>query len=133
MTRLTTALTAIALSSLTAGTAAGSEEETVTMLLNQALVGMDSKEVNLVQVDVPAGFETPRHLHPGHMFMYVLEGSVEIDVEGQPTVQLAAGEAVYEIPGIPMIGRNLSTTEGARLLIFALGDAGAPIELPAPE
>ena len=56
-----------------------------------------------------------------------------LEVEGQPTVQLAAGEAAYEIPDIPMIGRNLSATEGARLLIFALGDAGAPIEMPAPE
>ena len=133
MTRLTTALTAIALASLTAGTAKASEKETVTMLLNQALAGMDGKEVNMVLVDVPAGFETPRHLHPGHMFMYVLEGAVALEVEGQPTVQLAAGEAAYEIPDIPMIGRNLSATEGARLLIFALGDAGAPIEMPAPE
>ncbi len=48
-------------------------------------------------------------------------------------MQLAAGEAAYEIPAIPMVGRNLSTTEGARLLIFALGDAGAPIEVPASE
>ena len=67
MTRLTTALTAIALASLTAGTAKASEKETVTMLLNQALAGMDGKEVNMVLVDVPAGFETPRHLHPGHL------------------------------------------------------------------
>ena len=132
MTRLT-ALTAIALASLTAGTATASENETVTMLLNQVLEGVEDKEVNIVQVEVPAGFETPRHLHPGHMFMYVLEGTVELDVEGQTTVQLAAGDAAYEIPGIPMIGRNLSTTDGARLLIFALGDVGAPIELPAPE
>ncbi|WP_157966434.1 cupin domain-containing protein [Oceanibium sediminis] len=133
MTRMTTTITAIAMACLTVGAATGSEEETVTMLLNQTLAGMNGKEVNMVQVDVPAGFETERHLHPGHMFMYVLDGAVEIEVEGLPTVQLAAGEAVYEIPGIPMVGRNLSTTEGATLLIFALGDVGAPLELPAPE
>jgi len=133
MTKLKTTLTAIALAALTAGTASADEEEAMTMLLSQPLAGMEGKVVNMVQVDVPPGFETPRHLHPGHVFMYVLEGDVELDVEGQPTIQLSAGQAAYEVPSVPMIGRNLSATEGARVLIFALGDEGAPPELPAPE
>lgn len=133
MTRLATALTAIVLASLTSTTAAASEEEAITMLLNQPLAGLDGKEVSIVQVDVPAGFQTPRHVHPGHLFLFVLDGAVELEVEGQPTVQLVAGQVAYEIPNLPMIGRNLNASEAARLLIFVLGDAGAPIEIPAPE
>ena len=133
MTSLTKTLTAIALAALTGTVPANADEETVTMLLNQPLAGMDGKEVTVLQIDVPGGFETPRHLHPGHMFMYVLEGAVELDVEGQPPAQLAPGQVAYELPNLPMIGRNMSASDPARLLIFAVSDAGAPIEIPAPE
>lgn len=133
MTRLTTTLTAIALASMTGTLPAGADEETVTMLLNQPLAGMEGKEVNVLQIDVPGGFETPRHLHPGHMFMFVLEGAVELEVEGQPPAQLAPGQVAYEVPNLPMIGRNMSASEPAQLLIFAVSDAGAPIQVPAPE
>ena len=104
-----------------------------TLVLNHPLQGWDGKEGNIVVIDAPAGFETPPHIHPGHIFIYVLEGSVELEMAGQPIQTLAAGDAAYELPGNPMVGRNASATEGARLIVFQVGDIGAPMELPAPQ
>lgn len=107
--------------------AGGSSE---SLLLSQPLQGWDGKESNIVLIEAPAGFETPPHIHPGHIFIYVLEGSVELDMDGMPTQTLSAGQAAYELPGLAMIGRNTSATEGARILVFQIGDIGAPLEIP---
>ena len=57
----------------------------------------------------------------------VLEGSIKIEVDGQPDEILVAGDVVYEIPNLNMIANNMSSTEGAKLLIFQVGDIGEPL------
>lgn len=105
-------------------------DESSTPLLKTPLKGMDGMEANIMLVEVPPGFQTERHLHPGHVFLYVLEGAIEVALEGREPLRLAAGDAGYEIPNTPMVGRNLSATEGARFVIMQIGPAGEPLTVP---
>jgi len=109
-------------------------DEEVTPLLKQSLEGMDGMEANVVLFEVEPGFETERHIHPGHLFIYVLEGEIEIDVEGQDEpIRIASGEAAYEPANTPMVGRNASSSEGARFVVFQVGKAGEPLMVAQPE
>jgi len=126
----TTALAAAAVLSI--ATSALGDEAAPAPLLTTALEGTDGLEVNILAIEAGPGFETERHLHPGHVFVYVIEGAVEIDVDGQEPVTINAGEAVYETPNQPMIGRNVSATEGARIVVFQVGKTGEPLEVPQP-
>jgi quercetin dioxygenase-like cupin family protein len=109
-------------------------DEQITPLLKQNLEGMDGTEANVVLFEVEPGFETERHIHPGHLFIYVLEGTIEIDLEGRDEpIRIAAGEAAYEPANTPMVGRNASSTEGARFVVFQVGEAGEPLMVAQPE
>ena len=108
-------------------------DEKITPILIQKLDGLNNLEARIALVEADPGWATERYIHPGHVFVYVLEGSVELDVEGQDTVKLGAGGAAYELPNKPMIGRNASSTEGARLLVFQVGEIGQEMTIPKPE
>lgn len=94
---------------------------------------MDEMEANVVRFEVEPGWETARHIHPGHVFVYVTEGAIEIAVEGLEPQTVSAGEAIYELPDRPMVGRNVSTTEGAKFMVFQVGPVGEPIMVSQPE
>jgi quercetin dioxygenase-like cupin family protein len=130
----TTALAAMAFLSIaaTAPTTALGDEAVTTPLLKAALEGTDGMEANIAVVEAGPGFETERHLHPGHVFVYVIEGAIQIDVEGQEPVTISAGEAAYETPNHPMVGRNVSATEGARFVVFQVVQAGEPLTVAQP-
>ena len=109
-------------------------DEEVTPLLKQSLDGMDGMEANVVLFEVEPGFETERHIHPGHLFIFVLEGAIKIDLEGEDEpIRIAAGKAAYEPANTPMVGRNASSTEGARFVVFQVGEAGEPLMVAQPE
>lgn len=103
---------------------------TETVLIKQALQGVDGKEVDVELTEVPPGFQTPKHIHPGDVFVYVLDGAVEIDLEGGDILRASAGEIIYEPPNRAMVGRNASSSEGARILVFYVIDEGHPTTLP---
>jgi quercetin dioxygenase-like cupin family protein len=105
----------------------------VTPLLKQEIQGMENMEANIALFEVDPGFETERHIHPGHVFVYVLEGTIEVDAEGEDPIQVSAGEAAYELPNLPMVGRNTSSTEGARFVVFQVGEAGKPLMIDQPK
>jgi hypothetical protein len=81
LTAITTAFTLLLAPAFLSSIVLADEE--ATPLLKQSLEGMDGMEANVVLFNVEPGFETERHIHPGHLFIYVLEGEIEIDVEGQ--------------------------------------------------
>ena len=79
----------------------------------------------------PGGFESI-HRHNAHVFVYVLEGTVVMQVRGGRETTLAAGQAFYESPtDIHVIGRNASKTEPAKFIAFFVKDKGVPTHLPA--
>jgi quercetin dioxygenase-like cupin family protein len=94
------------------------------------LQGEDGREANIVEFDVGPDWETERHFHPGHVFVYITEGSIEVDVEGNEPQTYSAGEAFYELPDLPMMARTASTDEGAKFIVFQVGPTGEPIMVP---
>jgi quercetin dioxygenase-like cupin family protein len=105
----------------------------VTPVLKTELSGMDGKEANIALVDVAPGFKTERHIHPGHVFVYVLEGEIVIDIEGADPVTVSAGQAIHELPDMPMVGGNASSTDGARFIMFQVGESGKPLMVAQPQ
>ena len=67
----------------------------------------------------------------GRVLVYVLEGSVEMQMEGGELKTLKPGEAFYENPAqTHRVGRNVSKTEPAKLLVFFIADQDVPLVLP---
>lgn len=102
-------------------------QEVVTPLLETPMAGVADKEVNILHISVSPGFVTARHYHPGQLFIYVLDGAVTIEVDGEAPVKLGPGDVFEEPPGRPMVGKNLSSTHGAKLLVVQIGDKGKPL------
>ncbi len=109
------------------GAAAHEIKPAVTKLLNQPLAGIAGQEANVVLFAVGPGWTIGKHTHPGHIFVYMLEGSIKIEVEGEPTQILSPGDLLYELPGPNMVANNVSSTKGARFLVFQVGDIGEPL------
>jgi quercetin dioxygenase-like cupin family protein len=99
----------------------------VTSLLQTALAGVEGKTVIIKHFDIPPGFVGGKHYHPGPVFVYVLEGEFTIETEEVGRQTFKAGELYQEPVRRPMRGRNLSTTNALKLLVFQVGDEGKPM------
>jgi quercetin dioxygenase-like cupin family protein len=126
MTRILIALCLMA----TAAAAQGPAK--VTPLITQELVGMaDGKEGTLTLVEYPPGGVDTAHRHNAYAFVYVLEGSVVMQVKGGKEMTLGPGQTFSETPGdIHSVARNASATEPARFLAFFVKEKGAPVLMP---
>ena len=104
----------------------------VTPLLTKDLTGIPNKEGTMLTVQyLPGGASLP-HRHDAHVFVYVLEGSVKMQVEGQPAVTLTAGQTFYENPtDVHRVSANASTTQPAKILVFMVKDKDKPATRPA--
>jgi quercetin dioxygenase-like cupin family protein len=98
-----------------------------TSLLQTKLAGVEGKEIIIKRFDIPPGFVGAKHYHPGPVFVYVLEGEFTVETEGKGRQTFKAGELYEEPVHHPMLGRNLSTSENLKLLVFQVGDAGKPM------
>lgn len=115
---------------LAAGSSAAPEPK-VTPLLAKDLKEFPDKEGVLITVEYPPGGADPVHRHNAHGFVYVLEGSIVMQVKGKDPVTLQPGETFYEGPDdIHVVGRNASSSKPARFLVFLVKDKGAPILVP---
>ncbi len=107
---------------------AAAEEVTVAQLLTHEAKDLPGKELTMIAVEYAPGAGDPVHKHHAHGLVYVLEGSVVMQVKGGPAVTLTPGQTFYEGPNdIHVVGRNASTTQKAKFLVFLLKDKGAPI------
>jgi quercetin dioxygenase-like cupin family protein len=83
------------------------------------------------EITIAAGASGSRHRHPGPTFVYVLEGAVEIELEGAPAKVYRAGETFYEDPHqLHISTKNGSKAEPARILVYHLSHKGEPLTLP---
>lgn len=105
---------------------------TVTKLLQTPLVGTPGKEVHIVHISAPAGYVGGRHSHTGPVFVYILEGQLTIQMDGEAPVVLGPGD-VFEEPagGKAMQVINKSATHGVKLIAFQIGDLGKPMMVKA--
>ena len=107
------------------------EEAKVTPLLSKELKESPGKEGLMMVVEYPPGNSDPIHRHNAHGFIYVLEGSVVMQVKGGKQVTLTSGQTFYEGPDdVHVVGRNASSTQPAKLLVFLVKDKGAPVLIP---
>jgi len=116
----------LALASLVVDTVAAQQPK-VTSLLSKELKDIPGREGLMIVVDFPPGGADPIHRHNAHGFIYVLEGSVVMQVKGGKEVTLTAGQTFYEGPDdIHVVGRNASTSKPAKILAFLVKDKDAP-------
>lgn len=101
--------------------AAGLEGVTVTPVMAKDLPDLPGKEGLMITVDYAPGAADPVHRHHAHAFVYVLEGSIVMQVKGGKEVTLTAGQSFYEGPDdVHTVGRNASTTQPAKFLVLLL-------------
>ena len=85
----------------------------------------------MMTVEHAPGGSDPIHRHNAHAFVYVLEGSVVMQVKGGKQVTLTPGQTFYEGPAdVHVVGRNASNTKPAKFLVFLVKDKGAPALVP---
>jgi quercetin dioxygenase-like cupin family protein len=107
---------------------------TVTELMSKDLTELPGKEVLMITVDYPPGSVDPIHRHNARAFVYVLEGSIVMQVKGGKEVTLTPGQTFYEGPDdVHTVGRNASSTKPAKFVVFFIKDKGAPVLVPEPE
>ena len=106
----------------------------VTPLTSKDLPEFPGKEVLMITVEYPPGSTDPIHRHNAHAFVYVLEGSIIMQVKGGKEVTLTPGQTFYEGPDdVHVVGKNASSTKRAKFVVFFIKDKGAPVLVPAPE
>ena len=121
----------LALACLTPG-ALIAQEAKVTELMSKDLTKCPGQEGLMIIVDYPPGSKDPIHRHNAHAFIYVLEGSIVMQVRGGKEVTLTPGQTFYEGPDdVHVIGRNASQTKPAKFVAFFVKDKGAPVLVPA--
>jgi quercetin dioxygenase-like cupin family protein len=108
------------------------QEAKVTELFSKDLTNLPGKEGLMITVEYPPGSSDPIHRHKAHAFVYVLEGSVVMQVRGGKQVTLTPGQTFYEGPDdVHVVGRNASGTKPAKFVVFLVKDKGAPAVVPA--
>jgi quercetin dioxygenase-like cupin family protein len=100
-----------------------------TDLLNSDLAGIAGKRVTVYRLEINPGTVAGRHRHPLDTFVYVLEGTLTLEQEGQATRTLDAGEVVHEVPGGIYNARNTGTRP-VTLLVVSLGEKDQPFSVP---
>ena len=103
----------------------------VTPLMTRPLPDIPGKEALMITVDYPPGAADPIHRHDADAFVYVLEGSIIMQVQGQKAVTLTPGQTYYEGPDdIHTVGKNASDTKPAKFVVVLIKKQGAPALTP---
>ncbi len=107
------------------------QEAKVTPLFSKEFKEFRGKEGLMILVEYPPDSSDPIHRHNAEAFVYVLEGSVVMQVKGGKQVTLTPGQTFYEGPNdVHVVGRNASSTEPAKFVVFLVKDKGAPALVP---
>ena len=115
-----------------AGGQLAAQEATVTSLLSKDLAGLPGKELLMITVTYPPGGSDHAHTHDAQVLVYVIEGSIVMQVKGKGAVTLGPGETFYEDPAdVHVVSRNASNTASAKFLVFFAKKKGAPVLVPA--
>jgi quercetin dioxygenase-like cupin family protein len=127
---MTNKIPTLALSCIIIGVAMAQQPK-VTSLFSKELTDIPGKEIQVITVEYPPGGSDPVHRHNAHAVLYVLEGSIVMQVKGGKEVTLNPGQTFYEGPeDIHTVGRNASKTKPAKFVVFFLKEKGAPILTP---
>ena len=104
----------------------------VNVLLTRPAPPVANQQGQMLTVEYAPGEASTPHMHNAHVFVYVLEGSIVMQVRGGEEVTLQVGETFYESPDdVHAVSRNASATESAKFLVVLLNQEGAPVSVPA--
>jgi len=104
------------------------QQAVVTSLMSKDLPELPGKEAVMIMVEYPPGGSDPVHRHNAHAFVYVLEGSVVMQLKGGKETTLTPGQTFYEGPDdVHVVGRNVSKTKPAKFVVLLIKDKGAPL------
>ncbi len=107
------------------------QDAQVTPLMSKDLPEFPGKEGVMITVVYPPGASDPIHRHNAHAFVYVLEGTVVMQLKGGKEIRLTPGQTFYEGPNdVHVIGRNPSTTKSAKFVVLLVKNKGAPVLVP---
>jgi quercetin dioxygenase-like cupin family protein len=107
------------------------QEAKVTSLMSKDLTENPGKELLMITVEHAPGGSSPIHRHNAHAMVYVLEGSVVMQLKGGKQITLTPGQTFYEGPDdIHVVDRNASSAQPAKFLVFLIKDKGAPALVP---
>ena len=107
------------------------KEAKLTELMSKDLTDLPGKEGLMLMIEYPPGSSDPIHRHNAHGFIYVLEGSIVMQVRGGKEVTLTSGQTFYEGPeDVHVVGRNASQTKPAKFVVFFVKNKGAPVLVP---
>jgi quercetin dioxygenase-like cupin family protein len=114
------------------GPARADDGKVITPLMQKELTDLPGKEAVMITVDFAPGAEDAVHRHDAHAFVYVLEGSLVMQLKGAPAVTLKPGQVFYEGPrDVHLVGKNASDTRPAKILVVLVKNRGADVVLPA--
>jgi quercetin dioxygenase-like cupin family protein len=106
-------------------------QETIRPIMSHTLAEASGSEVLMYTVDFPPGFSSPIHRHDAQVSVYVLEGSVAMQVKGGKELTLGPGQSFYENPNdIHVVSRNASTSKSAKFLVFLIHKKDSPLVIP---
>ncbi|NKB96901.1 MAG: cupin domain-containing protein [Pseudomonadales bacterium] len=119
---------------VTALASAGTHAATVEAVFSKALADIPGREATVVTVEYQPGEASPLHRHNAHTIVYVLEGSIVMQVKGGPLTTVSTGEVFYETPDdIHTVSKNASTSDSAKFLVLFIKQENAPPTVPVAE
>jgi len=89
-------------------------------------LGVPGREVIQTRVELAPGVEFPKHWHPGEEIIYILEGSLEYEIEGKPWVTLKAGDVLFIPARTIHAARNVGSIPGSELATYIV-EKGKPL------
>jgi quercetin dioxygenase-like cupin family protein len=130
ISKLSTALALTALASF-ATLARTDQPPLVTPLMTKALADIPGKEVEMLLIEYPPDGVDPPHRHDAHGFIYVIEGTIIMQVKGGKRTVVRAGETFYEGPeDVHLVGQNASRVLPAKFVAVLVKRVGVPAVLP---
>lgn len=98
-----------------------------TTLADAPLIGVAGRKVIIKHFEIPPGYVGGKHFHSGQVFVYVLEGEITVEMEGDAPLTLKPGELFQEPLGRVMRGKNLSADDAVKIVVFQIGEEGKPM------
>jgi quercetin dioxygenase-like cupin family protein len=100
-------------------------------ILKRSTLDVESgDEIQVREILFAAGWQAPRHYHNSDLFIYVISGEFEVDMEGDGIRTYTDGQALRMKPNTPMDARNPSETKSLKLAVFQVGNPDAPFVVP---
>lgn len=126
MTRLAALLAFIVASGLASDVAQAQQAGTKRTDLQRHDLSAPGREVVQVRVDFDPGYVSPRHTHPGEEIIYILEGTLEYEIEGKPPARVKPGDVLFVPAGAVHAAKNVGSGNGAELATYVV-EKGKPL------